>query len=246
MDLADSSSKFNPLKNGSDEKDLKMIGGWIDSLFGTRLVSEPKAAASTPVMSATPATPTPPSPAVATPAPTDGATRKAYRDSIASIESRGSGGYSAVGPVTRSGDRAYGRYQVMGANIPEWSRAALGKKLSIQEFMASSEAQDAIFDHRFGQYVKQFGNPQDAASAWLTGKPLVTGANLRDLNGTSGAAYAARFTSGLGGSTTTSSVVINGGVTVNTKATDATGIARDIGGAIRAQSFAAQANSGQN
>lgn len=35
IDLADSKSKFNPLNNGSDEQDIKMIAGWINKVFGT-------------------------------------------------------------------------------------------------------------------------------------------------------------------------------------------------------------------
>jgi hypothetical protein len=175
-------------------------------------------------------------------------TSQSYRSAIASIESRGSGGYSAVGPVTRSGDRAYGKYQIMGNNIGEWSKAALGKEISVQDFMASPTAQDAIFDHKFGQYVKQFGNPQDAASAWLTGKPLSAGAYLRDQNGTSGAGYAARFTAGLGGgSTTTSSVVINGPITIQAGPNaDGATIANKFTDTLKRQSYAAQANYGQN
>lgn len=52
---------------------------------------------------------------------------------------------------------------------------------------------------------------------------------------------------GPGGTTsTTNSVVINGPINVVTQAKDAAGIAQDIGGAIKKQSFAAQANYGQN
>jgi hypothetical protein len=158
-----------------------------------------------------------------------------YQSAIASIESRGSGGYAAKGPVTSSGDRAYGKYQIMGNNIGPWSQAALGKTLSIQEFMASPDAQDAIFNHRFGQYVKQYGNPQDAASAWLTGRPLATGGNARDLNGTSGAEYARRFTAALpdrgGGSSGSTTVEINGPVTVTgvRDPVDFTNKLRDLG-----------------
>jgi hypothetical protein len=49
-----------------------------------------------------------------------------------------------------------------------------------------------------------------------------------------------------GGSTITNSVVINGPINVVTKATDAAGIAQDIGSALKRQSYAAQANDGQN
>jgi hypothetical protein len=33
LNIANADSMFNPFKNGSDAKDLKMIGGWIDYLF---------------------------------------------------------------------------------------------------------------------------------------------------------------------------------------------------------------------
>lgn len=133
------------------------------------------------------------------PAPTPpGNIPSSYRDAIAAIESKGSGDYAATGPVTNRGDRAFGRYQVMGANIPEWTKAALGKPMSPQEFLASPEAQDKVFDHRFGSYVQKYGNPQDAASAWFTGRPLAQGANSRDVLGTSGSAYVDKFTRALG------------------------------------------------
>ncbi len=96
-----------------------------------------------------------------------------YRDAIAAIESRGSGDYSALGPVmskgSYTGDRAYGRYQVMGNNIPSWTREALGQSMTPEQFLADPKAQDAVFDHHFGKSVQQYGNPQDAASVWFTG-----------------------------------------------------------------------------
>lgn len=121
-----------------------------------------------------------------------------YRNAIASIESDGSGGYSAVGPTHKKLGRALGRYQVMEANIGPWSKAALGREVTPDEFMANPAIQDAIFDHRFGSYVKQYGNPQDAASAWFTGMPRSGGANRRDVLGTSGSQYVAKFDRALG------------------------------------------------
>lgn len=115
---------------------------------------------------------------------------------IASIESGGR--YDLLGPVTRTGDRAYGKYQVMGANIPVWTQEALGRKMSPQEFLSSPEAQDAVFQHQFGKYEKQYGNPQDAASMWFTGKPYAEGRTRRDQLGTTGDAYVDRFTKALG------------------------------------------------
>lgn len=184
-----------------------------------------------------------------------GSGNPAYRDAIASIESKGSGGYAAVGPVTASGDRAYGRYQIMGNNIGPWSEAALGRRLSIQEFMASQQSQDAIFDHQFGGYVKKYGNPQDAASAWLTGRPLSTGGNARDLYGTSGSDYAARFTNNLrgidrgGGSSSDHSLTLNGPVNITMAVPagqNADQFAGTFAAALKRQALAAQANRGQN
>ncbi|MEM7318838.1 MAG: hypothetical protein AAF408_07425, partial [Pseudomonadota bacterium] len=60
-----------------------------------------------------------PAPAAPAPAPATYQPEQ-FRDAIASIESAGSGDYSAVGPETGKG-RAYGRYQVMDFNIPQWT-----------------------------------------------------------------------------------------------------------------------------
>lgn len=115
-----------------------------------------------------------------------------YREAIAGIESAGSGDYNAVGKPTRDGDRAYGRYQVMGKNIPAWTHKVLGQAMTPEEFMANPQAQDAVFDDQFGGAVMRYGNPQDAASEWFTGKPLAQGAKRSDgrLNG---AQYVQKF-----------------------------------------------------
>lgn len=120
------------------------------------------------------------------------------REAIASIESAGSGGYAAIGPKTKSGDRAYGRYQVMGANIPSWTKQALGREMTPQEFLASPEAQDAVFNKIFGGNIEKYG-ADDAASIWFTGKPLAQGAGRRDILGTSGEQYVNKFNAAMGG-----------------------------------------------
>ena len=103
---------------------------------------------------------------------------KAYQDAIKSIESLGSGGYSARGPVITSGmyegERAMGAYQVMPKNLPQWSRLALGKEITESEFMGSQEYQDAIFNDQFSRNVEKYGNVNDAVSTWFTGGPLST------------------------------------------------------------------------
>lgn len=119
-----------------------------------------------------------------------------YADAISSIESGGR--YGILGPVTRTGDRAYGKYQVMGQNVPEWSQAALGRRLTPQEFLASPELQDAVFQHRFGQYVAKHG-PEGAARAWFAGEGGMNDPNRKDQLGTSVQQYGNRFMGALGG-----------------------------------------------
>lgn len=103
---------------------------------------------------------------------------EAYAAAVRKIES--SGNYSALGPVLKSGDRAYGAYQVMGANIPAWSKGATGTEMTPNQFLASRDAQDAVFNKYFGASVAKYGNPQDAASVWFSGRPLAKAGNASD------------------------------------------------------------------
>ena len=121
-----------------------------------------------------------------------------WANAIASIESAGSGDYSALGPITAKGNRAYGRYQVMDFNIGPWTEKHLGRRLTPEEFLASKEAQDAVFAGEFGGNVEKYGNPQDAASVWFTGKPVATGGNRKDILGTTGSGYVNKFNEALG------------------------------------------------
>ena len=118
-----------------------------------------------------------------------------YSKAISSIESGGR--YDLVGPQTSSGDRAYGKYQVMGANVPEWTRAALGKAMTPQEYLADTAAQEAVFKHRFGQYVEKYG-PVGAAKAWFAGEGGMKNPNAKDLYGTTVSSYADKFVRNLG------------------------------------------------
>lgn len=121
----------------------------------------------------------------------------AYRDAIASIESKGSGDYGAVGPTSPSMGRALGRYQIMEANIAPWSQEALGRAVTPDEFLANPHIQDAIFDKKFGGYVNQFG-PSGAAQAWFAGPGGVGKLNRQDSLGTSVGTYANKFNAALG------------------------------------------------
>lgn len=79
------------------------------------------------------------------------------------------GNYRAVG-VWVGGDRAYGRYQVMGANIPSWTAQYYGRRLTPQQFLMNNAAQDAVVRGKLGGYVKKYGF-RGAASAWYSGNP---------------------------------------------------------------------------
>ncbi|PZO81599.1 MAG: hypothetical protein DI629_03420 [Mesorhizobium amorphae] len=127
----------------------------------------------------------------------------ARRNAIASIESAGSGDYAALGPWTR-GDRAYGRYQVMGNNIGPWSEAALGRRLTSSQFLANPSYQDAVFDHRFGSYVDRYGE-RGAAQAWFGGPGSVGRLGRTDVLGTSVGGYGDKYVAALGRSSETAS-----------------------------------------
>ena len=119
-----------------------------------------------------------------------------YAGAISGIESGGR--YDAIGPTHQKYGRALGKYQVMESNLPSWSQEAIGRRVSPDEFLSTPAIQDAIFAKKFGQSVEKYGNPQDAASVWFTGRPLAKGANARDSLGTTGQKYVDMFTAGLG------------------------------------------------
>jgi len=94
------------------------------------------------------------------------------------------GNYAALGPVLKSGDRAYGKYQVMGANIPSWTKQALGVSMTPEQFLNDKDAQEKVFENQFQRNFKKYGTLEDAASVWFSGRPLAqaTKAGARDVN----------------------------------------------------------------
>jgi len=97
----------------------------------------------------------------------------AAKEAIAMKESGGAADpYRVLGPVTPSGDRAWGKYQVMGNNIPQWTEAAGLGRMTPEQYLASDEAQERVFEHRMGGYLNQYGNFEDAASVWFSGRPV--------------------------------------------------------------------------
>jgi hypothetical protein len=111
------------------------------------------------------------------------------RARISRVESGGN--YKALGPMVGK-DRAYGKYQVMGANIPSWTKEALGKSLTADEYLADQKAQDAVFNHRFGGYMKKYG-AKGAARAWFAGEGGMNNRGAKDVLGTSVDAYERKF-----------------------------------------------------
>lgn len=120
------------------------------------------------------------------------------KESIASVESRGRANPYSIRsdkPSTyKDGttDWAYGKYQVMGRNIPSWTKEALGKSLTIDQFRNSPEAQEKVAEYKLLNYFNQYGTVQDVASVWFTGQPLKVGAKRKDVYGTSGQTYASK------------------------------------------------------
>jgi hypothetical protein len=110
--------------------------------------------------------------------------------------------YSKLGPVIGpghqlAGDRAYGKFQVMGSNVGPWTKEILGQEMTPQEFLANPQAQEAVFKGKFGQYVQQTGDPKAAAAMWFSGSPNTQSAS-RDQLGTSVPSYVSGFTRRLG------------------------------------------------
>jgi hypothetical protein len=104
------------------------------------------------------------------------------------------GKYDILGPViprgAYAGQRPVGRYQVMEGNIGPWTKTALGKEMTPEEFRQDKNAQDTVFNKIWGDNYRKFGNVPDAVSMWASGRPAAEGAKTRDIVfGTSTGAY---------------------------------------------------------
>lgn len=93
---------------------------------------------------------------------------EAFLYGMRSLES--SDNWKAVGPKTKSGDRAYGKYQIMGSNIPGWSRQYLGRSMTIQQYMSSEALQDELATAVLSSYYNKYG-ADGAAAMWFSGSP---------------------------------------------------------------------------
>src|SRR5215207_1826565 len=134
-----------------------------------------------------------------------GTSSRALAGASGAIQAVESGGNAAAkGPVIASGayegDRAYGLHQVMGKNIPVWTKEVLGRSYTPEEFVKDEQAQHRVFNAKFGQYAKRYGSAEDAASAWFTGLPYAEAVRRGrgDQLGTRVQDYVRKFKSGLG------------------------------------------------
>src|SRR5439155_26101158 len=122
---------------------------------------------------------------------------------IADLESGGhENPYDAVGPATGHGDRAYGKYQMMGNNIPSWTEEAGLGRLSPHEFIQNPDAQEKTFRTKMGKYLDDHGGRvEDAASLWHSGVPYDRAAaeGRRDSRGTHTTSYVDHIVKAIGG-----------------------------------------------
>lgn len=77
--------------------------------------------------------------------------------------------YAAKGPYI-NGDRAYGKYQIMGNNIPYWGKKYLGKNITISQYMASPDLQEQLARAVLTSYYNKYG-AEGAAAMWFSGSP---------------------------------------------------------------------------
>lgn len=73
------------------------------------------------------------------------------------------------------GCRSLGRYQVMDCFLNDYLKEAGMEKMTPEEFLNSQAAQDQLFTKVFQQRMDKFGNFDDAASSWLTGRSAAEG-----------------------------------------------------------------------
>jgi hypothetical protein len=130
---------------------------------------------------------------------------------MAAIRQQESGGnYKVVNSIG-----ALGAYQIMTANLPSWSKKALGHSISVSEFLSHPDEQDEIARKIMAPNFAKYG-PAGTAAIWYSGQPDATKtygnppvykyvASVLALIGKSGS-----VTGGKGGSTTTQTDDVSG------------------------------------
>jgi len=72
---------------------------------------------------------------------------------VLGIESAG-GHWESVGPPAFNGDRAYGASQVMGRDVPIWTKRWYGRALTPSEYLKNKDAQIAVTNGEFDRLAK--------------------------------------------------------------------------------------------
>lgn len=123
-------------------------------------------------------------------------------NAISSVETKGYNGdakYAVVGPANKKGQKPYGKYQVMDFNIPAWTKEALGKSMTPDQFLKSPQAQEAVANLKLGQIYTKYGNASDTASVWFSGRPVAKAGNDSDVTGTTVPQYVAAVNAAIPG-----------------------------------------------
>lgn len=89
-------------------------------------------------------------------------------------------------------NQAYGKFQVMGFNIPKWSKEVLGKSITIDQFLNDSEAQEKIAEVKMQDIYDKYGDWEQVPSVWFSGRPM-EGNTSSDRFGTSVPSYIQKF-----------------------------------------------------
>ncbi len=116
---------------------------------------------------------------------------------IAYVESRDSKNPYTLMSKPTGKDRAYGKYQIMGTNIPNWTKAATGRSMTKEEFLADPAAQERTAAYIINQNLNKYGNPDDAFSVWFSGRPVNKAGKARDSYGTTVPQYIKRAREGM-------------------------------------------------
>lgn len=118
----------------------------------------------------------------------------AFAKAIATIESQGR--YDAVGPKTKSGHRARGKYQIMEQYWDAWAKEAGIPGAD----WTDHNAQERVAAYKFSQYYRKFQRWDAVAVAWFAGpgraaQYLASNTSvggMKDITGTSVAGYVER------------------------------------------------------
>lgn len=112
---------------------------------------------------------------------------------LATIESGGhKNPYSVVGHMSKRGDYPYGKYQVMGNNIPSWGKAAGYPNLTAKQFLSNPDIQEKVAQAQFSKYLDQKGgNAMEAARMWIGGPKY--NPRSADVLGTTPMAYSNKY-----------------------------------------------------